>query len=97
MFVVLVKAKPQAALSPQAALQIHISIAFGSLNLYQFCTYIRLLWNSRCSQYGSSVRCSSVMAVHMQEHKLYPNAVAALADGRITWREDGVPILWSPH
>lgn len=33
----------------------------------------------------------------LQEHKLYPKAVAALAEGRITWREDGVPVLWSPH
>jgi len=32
-----------------------------------------------------------------QEHKLYPRAVAALAEGRITWREDGVPILWFPQ
>lgn len=30
----------------------------------------------------------------LQEHKLYPKAVAALAEGRITWRKDGVPILW---
>lgn len=32
-----------------------------------------------------------------QEHKLLPKAVAALAEGRITWRKDGIPILWSPH
>ncbi|KAK9821143.1 hypothetical protein WJX81_008003 [Elliptochloris bilobata] len=32
-----------------------------------------------------------------QEHALYPEAVAALVDGRITWREDGIPILWSAH
>jgi phosphoribosylglycinamide formyltransferase len=28
---------------------------------------------------------------------LYPEAVAALVDGRITWRPDGIPILWSAH
>lgn len=33
----------------------------------------------------------------VQEHIVYPEAVAALVDGRITWREDGVPILWSAH
>ncbi|DBA95059.1 TPA: hypothetical protein ACH3X1_002572 [Trebouxia sp. C0004] len=35
--------------------------------------------------------------VLQQEHKLYPTAVAALAEGRITWREDGIPIMWTPH
>lgn len=30
----------------------------------------------------------------MQEHKLYPQTVAALVAGRITWRQDGIPILW---
>ena len=49
-------------------------------------------------QYGSrSVVYGAAKAPNVQEHKLYPNAVAALAEGRITWREDGVPILWSPH
>lgn len=32
-----------------------------------------------------------------EEHKLYPRCVAALCEGRITWRHDGVPILWSAH
>lgn len=30
-----------------------------------------------------------------QEHLLLPMAVSALVDGRITWREDGIPILWN--
>lgn len=29
------------------------------------------------------------------EHVLYPDCVAALCEGRITWRYDGVPIVWS--
>jgi phosphoribosylglycinamide formyltransferase len=29
-----------------------------------------------------------------EEHTLYPHCVAALCDGRITWREDGIPIIW---
>ncbi|GIL49421.1 hypothetical protein Vafri_5761 [Volvox africanus] len=29
-----------------------------------------------------------------EEHQVYPHCVAALCDGRIGWREDGVPILW---
>lgn len=29
-----------------------------------------------------------------QEHALYPCCVAALVEGRVTWREDGVPIIW---
>lgn len=33
----------------------------------------------------------------LQEHKLYPTAVGALAEGRISWREDGIPIMWTPH
>jgi len=33
--------------------------------------------------------------VLVQEHALYPHAVSALVDGRISWREDGIPILWS--
>jgi hypothetical protein len=33
----------------------------------------------------------------LQEHNLYPRCVAALCDGRITWREDGVPIMWTPQ
>jgi len=32
-----------------------------------------------------------------KEHKLYPEAVAALCDGRVTWREDGVPIIWEAY
>eukprot|EP00873_Tetraselmis_striata_P009943 jgi/Tetstr1/430207/TSEL_020036.t1 len=32
-----------------------------------------------------------------QEHQVYPEVVSALVDGRITFREDGVPILWSAH
>ncbi|GBF89467.1 phosphoribosylglycinamide, chloroplastic [Raphidocelis subcapitata] len=35
--------------------------------------------------------------VLQQEHLVYPEAVAALVDGRITWRGDGVPIMWSAH
>lgn len=30
-----------------------------------------------------------------EEHKLYPQCVAALCEGRVTWRHDGVPIMWS--
>lgn len=30
-----------------------------------------------------------------QEHKLYPRCVAALCEGRISWREDGIPIMWT--
>lgn len=33
----------------------------------------------------------------LQEHLLYPACVAALVQGRITWRDDGVPIMWSAH
>lgn len=29
-----------------------------------------------------------------EEHVAYPKAVGALVDGRITWREDGVPVMW---
>jgi phosphoribosylglycinamide formyltransferase len=29
-----------------------------------------------------------------QEHAVYPHAMSALVDGRITWREDGIPIIW---
>eukprot|EP00798_Chlamydomonas_sp_ICE-L_P032104 gene32104-16617_t len=32
-----------------------------------------------------------------QEHQVYPEAVSALVDGRITWRDDGIPIMWSAH
>ncbi|GMH41237.1 hypothetical protein BSKO_09147 [Bryopsis sp. KO-2023] len=35
--------------------------------------------------------------VLQEEHKLFPECVAALCDGRVTWREDGVPIVWSAH
>ena len=31
------------------------------------------------------------------EHALYPACVAALCEGRLTWRHDGVPIMWSAH
>ncbi|KAI7843268.1 hypothetical protein COHA_003101 [Chlorella ohadii] len=30
-----------------------------------------------------------------QEHALYPRCVAALCDNRVTWRADGIPIMWS--
>ncbi|KAK1316081.1 hypothetical protein QJS10_CPA05g00974 [Acorus calamus] len=30
-----------------------------------------------------------------EEHKLYVEATSALCDGRITWREDGVPLIQS--
>ena len=33
--------------------------------------------------------------VLQREHALYPKCVAALCDGRITWRADGVPVLWT--
>lgn len=29
-----------------------------------------------------------------QEHLVLPEAVAALCAGRVTWRPDGVPVLW---
>jgi hypothetical protein len=32
-----------------------------------------------------------------QEHQVYPYAVSALVDQRITWRADGIPIIWSAH
>lgn len=32
-----------------------------------------------------------------EEHRLYPLCVAALCDGRVTWREDGIPIMWTAH
>lgn len=34
--------------------------------------------------------------VLQEEHRLYPKCVAALCSGRVTWREDGVPIMWTP-
>ena len=37
------------------------------------------------------------LLLQMQEHILYPEVVAALVDGRISWREDGIPILWKPQ
>lgn len=30
----------------------------------------------------------------LQEHQVYPYAVSALVDGRITFRGDGIPIIW---
>ena len=30
-----------------------------------------------------------------REHELYPDVVEALCDGRIEWREDGKPVLWT--
>jgi len=45
---------------------------------------------TRCALPGLSAR-------PCQEHALYPEAVAALVDGRITWRADGVPIMWTAH
>ena len=30
-----------------------------------------------------------------KEHCVYPRCVAALCEGRITWRDDGVPIMWT--
>lgn len=32
-----------------------------------------------------------------QEHRLYPRCVSALVDGRISFREDGVPVIWDPR
>jgi folate-dependent phosphoribosylglycinamide formyltransferase PurN len=37
------------------------------------------------------------MQTRLQEHQVYPEAVSALVDERITWRDDGVPILWTAH
>ena len=31
--------------------------------------------------------------VLQQEHQVYPEAVAALVEGRVQWREDGVPYM----
>eukprot|EP00899_Mesostigma_viride_P002538 jgi/Mesvir1/12285/Mv00491-RA.1 len=31
--------------------------------------------------------------VLQQEHQVYPHVVAALCEGRISWREDGVPVI----
>ncbi len=41
--------------------------------------------------------CVCVCVCVSQEHSVYPEAVSALVDKRITWREDGIPILWSAH
>lgn len=43
--------------------------------------------------------CSPLLSVHLhpQEHQVYPFAVSALVDQRITWRADGIPIIWSAH
>jgi len=30
-----------------------------------------------------------------EEHKLFPKCVSALCEERISWRSDGVPILWN--
>jgi len=32
--------------------------------------------------------------VLQQEWVLYPEAVAAMCDGRVTWRDDGIPVMW---
>ena len=32
-----------------------------------------------------------------EEHRLYPRCVAALCEGRVTRRHDGIPIMWSAH
>ena len=32
----------------------------------------------------------------MQEHVLYPEAIAALVEQRISWRSDNIPVLWHP-
>jgi phosphoribosylglycinamide formyltransferase len=32
-----------------------------------------------------------------EEHIVYPEAVAALVEGRVTWRDDGVPVVWTAH
>lgn len=29
-----------------------------------------------------------------QEHVLYPQCIAAICDGRVSWREDGIPYIW---
>lgn len=71
----------------QAALLAYTKAAFQQ----QTCGLANMQYGSRSVAYGAA------KAPNVQEHKLYPNAVAALAEGRITWREDGVPILWSPH
>lgn len=50
--------------------------------------HIHILWKKYCD---SDASC---FLKYIQEHKLYPVCVAALCDGRITWREDGIPVLW---
>ena len=32
-----------------------------------------------------------------EEHQLLPRCVAALCEDRLTWRHDGIPIMWSAH
>jgi folate-dependent phosphoribosylglycinamide formyltransferase PurN len=29
-----------------------------------------------------------------QEHQVFPYALSALVDGRVTWRDDGIPVIW---
>jgi hypothetical protein len=38
--------------------------------------------------------CPVAVPLSLQEHQVYPYAVSALVDGRITFREDGIPIIW---
>lgn len=49
------------------------------------------------SVYPSDTPQQVAARVLLQEHELYPEAVAALCDDRVTWREDGVPIIWKSH
>jgi hypothetical protein len=39
------------------------------------------------------IMCSFLRYLLKQEHDLYPEVVAALCEGRIFWRDDGVPII----
>lgn len=50
--------------------------------------------------HGSALLAGGVQGLRsgiaLQEHRIYPESVAALAAGRITWRDDGVPVVWLP-
>lgn len=55
------------------------------------------------AEYGCQLLCmkasdvmlpAALQCFVLQEHLVYPYAVSALVDGRITWREDGIPIIW---
>lgn len=64
------------------------------------CAFRRVLVNKQSSTSCFQAPATShliALRVHaslLQEHKLYPRCVAALCDGRITWRDDGIPVMW---